>query len=112
MKLRLQGPKAKTDGIGRLQILYHGTWGTVCNEGWNIKNANVACRQLGFAGAKSALNYNVRHGTGKIWMSDVSCTGNEMMLASCVYNGWGNTTCNHYQDVGLHCQFHSGNYVN
>ena len=103
-KLRLIKNGTNNTSEGRLEILYKGEWGTVCNSEWDIRDATVACRQLGYNYAlRSASANEFGRGEGRIWISAMGCTGNETHLLLCDHGGLGTGTCDHSSDVGLVC---------
>ena len=89
---------------GRVEVLHNGTWGTVCDNDWDLRDANVVCRQLGFPGAVAANKAAAfGRGEGQIWMNDVRCTGNENNLMECRHSRWGTRYCSHSEDAGVKC---------
>ena len=90
---------------GRVEVYHEGSWGTVCGDGWDITDARVVCRELGYPGA--VASYGGAHfgqGSGTIWLDDVQCTGREDSLTYCEHRGWGRHNCMHQQDAGVVCQ--------
>uniref|UniRef100_G1KBS9 Lysyl oxidase homolog 4 n=1 Tax=Anolis carolinensis TaxID=28377 RepID=G1KBS9_ANOCA len=103
IQLRLVGPRSQV-GEGRLEVLYDGQWGTVCDDDFNIYVAGVACRELGYEGATNwAHSAKYGPGDGPIWLDNMRCSGTESSLAECESNGWGVSDCNHNEDIGVVC---------
>ena len=89
---------------GRVEVYHNGTWGTVCDDDWDITDANVVCQQLGYERAMFALRFAVfGEGSGPIYYDDVACNGTETHLADCPHLGIGFENCNHSEDAGVVC---------
>ena len=90
---------------GRVEVFYNGTWGTICDDSWDLQDADVVCRQLGYNGASSApADVVFGQGTGPIWLDDVNCEGNEKSITQCNHGGWGVHNCGDGKNAGVVCR--------
>ena len=95
---------------GQVEVFYNGIWGRVCASGWDLQDANVVCRQLGFAGAVEATASGAFRRPTK-WLSGVQCTGDESSLIECSKTGWGTYFCSQYKYAGVVCSAGDKKYI-
>ena len=91
---------------GRVEVLYSNVWGTICDIGFDYRSCNVLCRSLGYGTCKSiSTRAGYGRGIGKVWLSELKCTGAEQWLHDCDRLPWGNVrNCGgHAGDVGVEC---------
>ncbi|XP_059360802.1 deleted in malignant brain tumors 1 protein [Carassius carassius] len=91
--------------FGRVEVLFNGIWGTVCDDGWDASDAAVVCREMGCGDvieAKSAAYFD--QGSGPVWISDLQCSDTDSRLRGCKSGGWGRGTCGHEKDAGVICE--------
>ena len=111
-----------------MEICYNNVYGSICDDFWDILDASVVCRQLGFnisEGDKTSVNYNASHllltqslsvgsvalggayfgsGSGATFLDNVVCRGTESSLLECNTNPIGQHNCNHSEDAGVRCE--------
>nr|XP_054377817.1 putative DMBT1-like protein [Pongo abelii] len=101
-ELRLVGGSGRCSG--RVEILHQGAWGTVCDELWDLNEAEVVCRQLGCGRAMSALGKaHFGPGSGDIFLDNLQCAGVERYLGQCAHSGWSEHNCGHHEDASVIC---------
>ena len=89
---------------GRVEVWSNGAWGTVCDDSWDLSDAAVVCRQLGYEYTLSAPHRAAfGQGSGPIWLDDVACVGNEPSIFNCTHRGISVHNCQHYSDASAVC---------
>ncbi|XP_071500351.1 uncharacterized protein [Diadema antillarum] len=103
--VRLVG--GSTQNEGRVEISCNGQWGTVCDDCWDINDAHVVCRDLGYSSASAHhTGASFGEGSGPILLSGVDCAGTENSLLQCTRPYWecDGFSCGHHEDAGVRCE--------
>ena len=110
------------DAEGRVEICRGNSYGSVCDDRWDLADATVVCKQLGFNGIEIQCNIdgciNIKislvasdvvafgrayfgEGSGDIFLDELACTGNEQRLSVCATDP--SHDCTHAEDAGVRC---------
>ncbi|XP_011143294.1 uncharacterized protein LOC105185459 isoform X2 [Harpegnathos saltator] len=104
--IRLSGTNNSHEG--RIEVKVLGHWGQVCDDGFGMINADVICRELGFALGALEVRPGGFYGNleppTRFMVDQLKCRGNETTLRDCDFNGWGVHNCQPEEAVGVVCK--------
>ena len=102
--VRLIGP---TDYQGTVAVYHNGEWGTICDDSWNSRDADVICKQLGFE-KSNRIWYNAYYGQGPgpIFVDQIDCPISAKTILDCkpTVENWGIHDCSKKEDAGVDCK--------
>ncbi|XP_068115042.1 scavenger receptor cysteine-rich domain-containing group B protein-like [Hyperolius riggenbachi] len=102
MALRLVG--SGNSCAGRVEMFYDGHWGRVCDDYWDLPDAQVVCRQLGCGNAISPSGRSdFGLGRGLIIVNGVQCIGDEEFLWNCLHRQYNVPSYGHHKDAFVTC---------
>ncbi|XP_055896643.1 deleted in malignant brain tumors 1 protein-like isoform X1 [Biomphalaria glabrata] len=104
--VRLVNGRNKYEGL--VEIYHDQRWGTVCDAGWNDRNAKVICHMLGFSrfsaqGLRGSSHMFPLIQSSPFWLDLVACVGNETSLNDCGHSDWVASHCQPSQQAGVIC---------
>ena len=65
IELRLVSPQPGLNFLGRLEVLYNNTWGTVCDDCFGYIEADIVCHMLNFTRGALCVAGNAKFGQGQ-----------------------------------------------
>lgn len=101
--MRILDGSSASNGRVEVYVSSVSRWSTVCDDLWDIRDADVVCRQLGYPRALAAASGNTfPMGNGTILVTSARCLGNEESLLECAEKT-NSAVCNHMEDAGVYC---------
>ncbi|XP_019639399.1 PREDICTED: uncharacterized protein LOC109481308 [Branchiostoma belcheri] len=107
-EVRLRG--GEREGQGRVEVKYMGEWGAVCDDSWDLKDADVVCKQLGYPLGAEKVHSGSTFGGSRLdfLLDEVDCTGPESTLEDCGHKPWGEHDCSPTEAAGVTCKVQEG----
>ena len=97
--------KGYVEGLGT-----NGQWGGICDDDFDINDAKVICRMLGFNFTNTALAnstaadlYGTAPSGNDFVLSDLGCNGNETSVFDCSHSVEWTNDCEAYEIAGVQC---------
>ena len=105
-----------TENEGRIEVRQNveDWWGIVCDNWFDINDANVFCKMLGYTnGAEDYYSgSHFGHGNLDFHLDEMQCIGAEESFLDCPANSWNNHNCNSGKAAGVKCYPNPSKYYN
>lgn len=96
-----------TEYQGTVGIYHNGEWGTICDDSWQYRDADVICRQLGFERSyRTYYRAFYGQGPGPIFVDGINCPRDAESVLDCEpckSQRWGKGDCDKREDAGVDC---------
>ncbi|KAL5011266.1 hypothetical protein ScPMuIL_009817 [Solemya velum] len=96
---------------GRVEVQIQGVWSTICDDGFDTREARVLCRMLGlnttYAWAYGDARFGEGNSTMPIWLANLRCEGGESSISECdqdAISAGDFGYCDHSRDAGISCE--------
>lgn len=102
-EIRLKG---KVKGVGIVEINNQGTWGTICDDFWDLNDAKVVCRQLCYNDTYALPGANrqyIENNVVPVLVNRVDCAGSEVNIKQCAKYSWASGTCKLIEAATVTC---------
>ena len=90
-------------GYGWVEVLYSGSWGLICDDGWDAKAAVMVCKDLGMAGGQTRF-FQGNGKVGKVFIDNINCADARRSIRECTFRGWRVHDCSAKEAAGWGCQ--------
>ncbi|XP_064369554.1 antigen WC1.1-like [Dromaius novaehollandiae] len=93
-----------TECTGRVELEARGTWGSLCDAGWDMPDAQVLCHHLGCGFATSVPRGGCfGTGSGPLWQDTFHCSGTKSHLGECPATVLGIPACSPDHAAAVNC---------